>query len=227
VSNFYVNKLNNLKAQPVHKLSEVGDQWRTSEELYQGANTKYGPFALDIFTDGENAKCAQFYTAENNALTQDWTADLDGRWGWANPPYSRSSYLDGDKRKEPLTGMRNIMKKAFEEREKGAKFVFLIKAATAEVWWPENADHIVFIRGRVGFKVPEWFIPEEGAKAANAGFGAVLAIFNKEHKGEKFSYVHRDYLEDLGSRSIQSMNKAIQQMESSHGTHTHTTNQNN
>ncbi|MCO6576336.1 phage N-6-adenine-methyltransferase, partial [Escherichia coli] len=44
-------------------------------------------------------------------------------------------------------GMRYIMKHASAMRDKGGRYVFLIKAATSEVWWPEDADHIAFIRG--------------------------------------------------------------------------------
>lgn len=36
------------------------------------------------------------------------------------------------------------MQHASAMREKGGRYVFLIKAATSEVWWPEDADHIAF-----------------------------------------------------------------------------------
>ncbi|MGQ0514122.1 hypothetical protein ACT453_13655 [Bacillus sp. D-CC] len=29
------------------------------------------------------------------------------------------------------------------------------------MWWPEDADHIAFIRGRIGFELPAWFIPKD------------------------------------------------------------------
>ncbi len=51
------------------------------------------------------------------------------------------------------------MKHASAMRDKGGRYVFLIKAATSEVWWPEDADHIAFIRGRIGFELPA-FYPE-------------------------------------------------------------------
>ncbi|EMH0827982.1 hypothetical protein V5962_004316 [Escherichia coli] len=46
------------------------------------------------------------------------------------------------------------MKHASAMRDKGGRYVFLIKAATSEVWWPEDVDHIAFIRGRIGFELP-------------------------------------------------------------------------
>ncbi|EEQ8256448.1 phage N-6-adenine-methyltransferase, partial [Escherichia coli] len=36
----------------------------------------FGPFVLDLFTDGDNAKCAAYYTAEDNALAHDWSERL-------------------------------------------------------------------------------------------------------------------------------------------------------
>ena len=46
--------------------------------------------------------------------------------------------------------MTHIMDRTMEMREKSGRYVFLIKAATSETWWPEDADHIMFIRGRIG-----------------------------------------------------------------------------
>ncbi|WP_368882338.1 phage N-6-adenine-methyltransferase [Shewanella algae] len=189
--NNYARRLAELKAKPCHLLKEVGDQWRTPDELYWGIFAKFGPFIFDIFTDGDNAKCPNFYTVEDNALTQDWTKDLAGGKGFANPPYSRSSYED----EQAVTGMRNIIAKSIEERAKGAKFVYLIKAATSEVWWPEEADHICFIRGRISFDLPEWFIPaDKTQESSSAGFACAIAIFDKTWCGERMSYINRDDL---------------------------------
>ncbi|MCZ8708065.1 phage N-6-adenine-methyltransferase, partial [Escherichia albertii] len=108
---------------------------------------------------GDNAKCAAYYTAEDNALAHDWSerlAELKGA-AFGNPPYSRASQHEG----QYITGMRYIMKHASAMRDKGGRYVFLIKAATSEVWWPEDADHIAFIRGRIGFELPAWFIPKD------------------------------------------------------------------
>ncbi len=187
----YANKLEALKQQPTHILKEVGDQWRTPDDLYWGIFANYGPFVRDLFTDGDNAKCPNYYTVEDNALIQDWTKDLAGGKGYANPPYSRSSYEDD----QAITGMRNIIAKSLEERDKGAKFVYLIKSATSEVWWPEEADHMVFIRGRISFDLPTWFKPaDKKQSASSAGFACAIAIFDKTWQGERFSYVSRDAL---------------------------------
>lgn len=187
----YSEILQAMISKPVHYLKEVGDQWQTPPALFWGVFAKFGPFVLDLFTDGENNKCANYYTVEDNALVQDWAEDLNGGKAFANPPYSRSSYEDD----QAITGMRNIIDKTRIERDKGAKVVYLIKSATSEVWWPEDADHVCFIRGRISFDLPAWFRPANKKQAASsAGFACAIAIFDKEWQGERMGYIN---LEDL------------------------------
>jgi phage N-6-adenine-methyltransferase len=97
---------------------------------FLGINALFGPLVLDLFADDDNAKCPAWYTAEDNALTQDWSerlAELGGA-GYGNPPYSRSQYHE----KQAITGMTHIMNYAAAQREKGGRYVFLIKAAPSE-----------------------------------------------------------------------------------------------
>lgn len=195
--NKYCQSLAALRSQPAHELKEVGDQWRTPDLLFWGINALFGPLVLDLFADADNAKCPAWYTAEDNALTQDWSerlAELGGA-GYGNPPYSRSQYHE----KQAITGMTHIMKYAAAQREKGGRYVFLIKAAPSETWWPEDADHIVFIRGRIGFDLPVWFVPaDEKQKPTSAFFAGAIAVFDKSWRGERFSYINRSELEAKG-----------------------------
>lgn len=198
----YVIELEELHNKPAHMLKEVGDQWRTPDALYWGINAKFGPFTLDLFTDGQNSKCPNYYTAEDNALTQDWSAKLKelGGAAYGNPPYSRSSYHD----KQAVTGVRNIMEHAQAMREKGGRYVFLLKAATSEVWWPEWADHVAFIRGRIGFDLPDWFVPaDEKQKPSGALFAGTVVILDKDWQGDKISYISRDELIAIGELFMQ------------------------
>ncbi|MEX9950470.1 phage N-6-adenine-methyltransferase [Providencia alcalifaciens] len=198
----YVNSLNELKSKPAHMLKEIGDQWATPEELYWGINTKFGPFTLDLFTDGANSKAPHFYTAEDNALTQDWSDKLKeiGGAAFGNPPYSRSSYHE----KQAITGVGHIINHARSMRDKGGRYVFLLKAATSESWWPEDADHVCFIRGRIGFDVPKWFIPaDEKQKPTGAFFAGAVVVFDKDWKGNRVSYIQREELEAVGKAFIE------------------------
>ena len=195
--NKYCQSLAALRSQPAHELKEVGDQWRTPDLLFWGINALFGPLVLDLFADDDNAKCPAWYTAEDNALTQDWSERLTelGGAGYGNPPYSRSQYHE----KQAITGMTHIMNYAAAKREKGGRYVFLIKAAPSETWWPEDADHIVFIRGRIGFDLPVWFVPaDEKQKPTSAFFAGAIAVFDKSWRGERFSYINRTELEEKG-----------------------------
>ncbi|MEB1122392.1 phage N-6-adenine-methyltransferase [Citrobacter freundii] len=195
--NKYCQALAALRCKPVHELKEVGDQWRTPDLLFWGINAMFGPLTLDLFADDDNAKCPVWYTAEDNALVQDWAEMLESIGGAAfgNPPYSRSQYHE----KQAITGMTHIMDHTMEMREKGGRYVFLIKAATSETWWPEDADHIMFIRGRIGFDLPVWFVPaDDKQKPTGAFFAGAIALFDKTWRGERFSYISRTDLEEKG-----------------------------
>ena len=197
----YSQALAQLRAQESHYLKEVGDQWRTPDLLFWGINAMFGPLVLDLFADDSNAKCPAWYTAEDNALTKDWSgrlAELGGA-AFANPPYSRSQYHE----KQAITGMTHIMSYASQQRENGGRYVFLVKSATSETWWPEDADHVCFIRGRIGFDLPTWFVPaDDKQKPTSAFFAGAIVIFDKSWRGERFSYIDRVELEAKGRASM-------------------------
>lgn len=198
----YVIELEELRNKPAHMLKEVGDQWRSPDPLYWGINAKFGPFTLDLFTDGQNSKCPNYYTAEDNALTQDWSEKLKelGGAAYGNPPYSRATYHG----KQAVTGMVHIVEYAKSMREKGGRYVFLLKAATSETWWPEWADHVAFIRGRIGFDLPDWFVPaNEKQKPSGAFFAGAVVILDKDWQGDKISYISRDELIAIGELFMQ------------------------
>jgi phage N-6-adenine-methyltransferase len=182
-----------MKAAPIHYLKEVGDQWCTPDALFSGINAMYGPLVLDLFADQGNAKCHDFYTAEDNALVQNWSSRLAQLHGaaFANPPYSIAKKHEN----QFITGMRYIMKHTAAMRELGGRYVFLIKAATSETWWPEYADHISFIRGRIGFDVPIWYRPADKSQVpTSAFFAGAIAIFDKTWNGPAMGYINRDEL---------------------------------
>lgn len=199
--NKYCRALAELRSKPAHDLKEVGDQWRTPDLLFWGINSIFGPMVLDLFADDSNAKCPAWYTAEDNALTQDWSerlAELGGA-AFANPPYSRAQYHE----KQAITGMTHIMNHTMAMRDKGGRYIYLVKSATSETWWPEDADHIMFIRGRIGFDLPVWFVPaDEKQQPTSAFFAGAIAVFDKTWRGESFSYINRTELEEKGRAAL-------------------------
>lgn len=188
--NHYAQALAELQLLPDHELKQIGDQWQTPKALAWGLFHQFaptlGPVVLDMFADDCNALVPNYYDAEDNALTQELAADLRrlGGAAYANPPYSRPC-VDGDS--NPITGMEAILNYCRGQRALGAKIMLLIKAATSETWWPEDADFIQFISGRIGFEVPSWYVPRDPKKdkPSSSGFASAVVIFDAGWQGER------------------------------------------
>ncbi|WP_270689280.1 phage N-6-adenine-methyltransferase [Aeromonas sp. D3] len=188
--NHYAQALAELQAQPDHELKQIGDQWQTPKALAWGLFHQFaptlGPVVLDMFADDCNHLVPHYYDAEDNALTQELAADLRrlGGAAYANPPYSRPCT---DSEGNPITGMEAILNYCREQRALGAKIMLLIKAATSETWWPEDADFIQFISGRIGFEVPSWYVPRDPKKdkPSSSGFASAVVIFDASWQGER------------------------------------------
>lgn len=203
MSNQYVEELRRVMSQPAHIPSEIGDQWCTPDWLFLALNELYGPFVVDLFTDGINSKCRHYFTADDNALQQDWGKEIEragGGKGFGNPPYSIKRAARGRKAAH-VTGMQHIMAKAHEEHLKGVATCFLIKSATSESWWPDElCSQVIHIKGRIGFDVPSWYIPDPLASdSSTAGFGASVVLFDGESRGRRpEEYIRRELLMEIG-----------------------------
>jgi phage N-6-adenine-methyltransferase len=116
----------------VHFSSKT-DLWATPQKFFDKYDAMY-KFTLDVCADKDNAKCANFYTVEDNGLIQPWQGVC-----WMNPPYGRE--------------IGAWLKKAHESSLKGATVVCLVPARTDTKWWHDYAMHgqIEFIKGRLKF----------------------------------------------------------------------------
>ena len=124
--------------------------WGTPPEVFEPLDAEFH-FTLDVCATAENAKCARYFTEEEDGLTQDW----DGVC-WMNPPYGEFT----DK----------WMRKAMEESRKGATVVCLVASRTGSRRWHKyamKADAIVYLQGRVKFV---------GAKSG-APFDSAVVVF--------------------------------------------------
>lgn len=63
--------------------SSKTDLWETPQELFDELDREFH-FALDTCALPENAKCARYYTPEQDGLSQPWKGVC-----WCNPPYGR------------------------------------------------------------------------------------------------------------------------------------------
>lgn len=129
------------------------EEWETPQKFFDTLNEQYN-FGLDVCATAENAKCKDYYTKENDALSLDWNL-VEGRTIWCNPPYGKTIGL--------------WMAKAYEE-SKYWPVVCLVPARTDTKWWHdwvEGKAKVVFIKGRLKF----------GTSKNSAPFPSALVIY--------------------------------------------------
>lgn len=107
--------------------------YETPPEIFQPLNAEFG-FTLDVAANPLNAKCQTFFTELDDALSREWSGIC-----WMNPPFGR--------------GMKQWVKKAFDEWRKGVTVVCLVPARTNTIWWHDYCmkGEVRFIRGEVKF----------------------------------------------------------------------------
>lgn len=127
--------------------------WGTPWPLFKKYDDEYH-FTLDVCATPENAKCARFFSPEDDGLLQDWSADVC----WMNPPFGKE--------------IPRWMGKAYREAQRGATVVCLVPARTDTRWWHVYAEQgeYEFIRGRVIFQGAKW----------NAPFPCAVVIFRAQ-----------------------------------------------
>lgn len=147
--------------------SRETDEWGTDAELFAELELELGPFDLDAAATVENAKCARFFTLEDNALAQPWFGVV-----WLNPPYSK---------------LREFLAKAWHEVAEGRveRVVLLIPSRTDTSAWHDFVERTDgegharpprrrFLRGRKKFVRAG----EGGArKRGGAPFPSAVVVF--------------------------------------------------
>lgn len=129
------------------------DEWETPQDFFDKMNARFD-FDLDVCATAENAKCEKFFTIEDNALMQNWSAS--GKTAWMNPPYGKQ--------------LKYWVRKAWEESTQGMVVVCLIPARTDLGWFHDYClkyGKVEFVRGRLKFS---------GSKI-NAPFPSMIVIF--------------------------------------------------
>ena len=130
-------------------------EWETPQQLFDDLNAEFR-FTLDACATAENAKCAAYYTREQDGLKQKWGGTV-----WCNPPYGK--------------GIIQWVKKAYAETQNGVTTVMLLPARTDTQWFHDYvlpSAELRFIRGRLKF----------GGGKDTAPFPSIVCIFrgNKE-----------------------------------------------
>ena len=127
--------------------SSKTDLWETPQDFFDKLNEEFH-FQTDVCALPENAKCENFYTPEQDGLSQEWSGTC-----WCNPPYGRQ--------------IAKWVRKASESK---ATTVMLIPARTDTAWFHDyiyRKAEVRFVRGRLRFS---------GAKV-NAPFPSMVVVF--------------------------------------------------
>ena len=128
--------------------------WETPQDFFDKLNDAYG-FTLDACAEDGTAKVSNYFTVEDDALTQDWKGTV-----WCNPPYGKEQ-------------VKFINKALSESKKHESTIVLLIPARPDTKVWQDvifpNASKICFVRGRLKF----------GNAKHGAPFPCALVVFGR------------------------------------------------
>lgn len=144
----------------VHHKSQ-NDCWATPSDFFQKILARF-PFVLDACAEPWSAKCARYYTRDDDGLASPWET-----WTWCNPPYSQ---------------LAQWLAKAAEEHARGVSSVLLTFARTDTQAWHQfvmpYASELIFIKGRLRFVSPVTKEP-----LAPAPTPSVLIVYDAQVRG--------------------------------------------
>jgi len=116
--------------------SSKSNEWETPQKLFDLLDKEFG-FTLDPCATDKNAKCADYFTKQEDGLTKDWTDHAI----FMNPPYGHQ--------------ISRWVKKAYNTAQISPyPVVCLLPARTDTRWWHDycmRAAEIRFIKGRLKF----------------------------------------------------------------------------
>ena len=131
--------------------SSKTDLWETPQALFDRLDAEFG-FDLDACALPQNAKCAAYYTPEQDALSQPWDGVV-----WCNPPYGRN--------------IGKWVQKAHEENRRNNNYIVMLLPARTDTRWFHDyilgKAEIRFIRGRLKF----------GGSKNSAPFPSMVVVF--------------------------------------------------
>ena len=137
-------------------MSSTTNEWSTPQVFFDELNKEFD-FTLDPCATKENAKCASFFTKEQNGLVQPWTGRV-----FCNPPYGRV--------------IGQWVKRACDEVTNGNAelVVMLLPARTDTRWWHDYCMRvwphgIRLLKGRLKF----------GDGTNSAPFPSAVVIFGR------------------------------------------------
>lgn len=145
----------------------TSDQYETPLSVFKNLDREFG-FGLDVCAQHSTAKCPEYWTEEDDALSKDWATDAGlvfGKWLWCNPPYS---------------DINPWITKAIDAQSKGVGTVMLVMADTSVKWFSRGqlyASETRFITdGRLSFL-------RDGKPASGNNKGSLIFVFDPHRVG--------------------------------------------
>ena len=129
-------------------------EWGTPPDLFESLDAEF-KFTLDPCATPENAKCAKFYTREDDGLSKSWA----GERVFMNPPYGKEA--------------SNWIAKAYFESQYAEVIVGLLPARTDVKWFHDfvyKKAEVRFHKGRLKF------VGQDG-KTGTATFPSIIIIW--------------------------------------------------
>ncbi len=131
------------------------DTWETPGGLFSKLNNEFG-FTLDPCCEPHTAKCAKFYTLDDDGLSKDWQGEIV----FCNPPYSNGN-------------IDMWMEKCYLESLKpNTTVVALVAVSTSSIWfhnWILNKAELRFVERRVKFVGAPY----------TATFSSIIVVFGR------------------------------------------------
>lgn len=128
--------------EPAQRRGSSKQDYGTPPELLRAVRHRLqiDDFIVDVAASKENAVCDNFYTEEDDGLSQSWGyRETQGGWAWCNPPYS---------------DITPWVATAVEEARRGANIAMLLPASVGSNWWRDYVQHQaykVYLNGRLTF----------------------------------------------------------------------------
>lgn len=145
---------------------DLKNSWGTDPDVFNAMDREFN-FELDAASNAINNKCDLFLDKDENSLTVDWFNHIRGfhqkpkYTAWINPPYERGS-------------IKQFMKKAIEQKNRGVTTVMLVPATLDAQWLPINdiSEIRIITGGRLCF-----YHPITNKKVSGNTKGSMFVIF--------------------------------------------------
>lgn len=178
---------------PVQKFftTSVNQGWETPLALFQRLQAEF-KFNVDLAAVAATAKCARFYSPEQDAFGEDWKGVC-----WLNPPYSRGEWV-------------RWMDRALEQSEThGSTIVCLIPARTDTAGWKRTAMQaceVRFVEQRLSFLL-------DGEPVYKAPFPSAIVVFKGGHNGApRFSTYAQPQGGDMAKQTLSQKQRRFTRM---------------